>query len=498
MAISLTPFFNAYTELLKGANSVADAVVLEVNGTTLTQQFNATNSAAFLVSFGKYLEYYSETIQKAATISNWSGFNLASWGINLIKLQDSGNENNQRDALIAVVGDIASITGGLAAGEAGGATALGFTLGTVFAPVAATVGIVASVYSVFNDIQKYQQISAIKAFAYNTLEEFTKFSENVLIWNSYQAEIYNDYFKSNPATLPAMLISHLVDKNTLPADVLKFIENSGISTTFSGGRIDEVSQYLRSLNKLLFGVDTPELTSEPQIIDFVNTVYQSYRDNPIAGNVQLVNVADVGVDPNTIKQDFGSFLSLVYLTPFALKPLTPEAAANLKSVHQDIATALANDQNLSTQELADGKGAYSEKWIADRIAMLGALHTAYLEESNTISTGSMGQSSKHFLDIATGKEVTISNLGDIQQIIFGDSGDNVLPEGGGQDDHLYGGAGFDMLRGNGGNDYLEGGADGDILEGGKGNDTLIGGQGNDTYIYNTGDGFDATADIHAN
>ena len=62
---------------------------------------------------------------------------------------------------------------------------------------------------------------------------------------------------------------------------------------------------------------------------------------------------------------------------------------------------------------------------------------------------------------------------------------------------LIGGKGNDNITGGNHGDRLLGGLDNDILSGGKGNDTLEGGAGNDIYIYNSGDGFDAKADLRA-
>ena len=68
-------------------------------------------------------------------------------------------------------------------------------------------------------------------------------------------------------------------------------------------------------------------------------------------------------------------------------------------------------------------------------------------------------------------------------ILAGDSRDNTIMGGGGND-KLYGGpgGGDDMLHGDGGNDTLYGGRGVDILRGGMGNDTLVGGaHGDEVY-----------------
>ncbi len=88
-------------------------------------------------------------------------------------------------------------------------------------------------------------------------------------------------------------------------------------------------------------------------------------------------------------------------------------------------------------------------------------------------------------------------------ILAGDSRDNTIMGGGG-DDRLYGGpgGGDDMLHGGGGNDTMFGGLGDDTLDGGDGNDvfwgnggsnTYIGGLGNDAFhLLNVGDGAAST------
>jgi Ca2+-binding RTX toxin-like protein len=71
--------------------------------------------------------------------------------------------------------------------------------------------------------------------------------------------------------------------------------------------------------------------------------------------------------------------------------------------------------------------------------------------------------------------------------VFGDSGDNLLTGGDGND-VLIGGSGDDDIMGAGGDDRLIGGSDDDTVNGGGGNDVLFGGSGND--ILNGGAGND--------
>ncbi len=77
---------------------------------------------------------------------------------------------------------------------------------------------------------------------------------------------------------------------------------------------------------------------------------------------------------------------------------------------------------------------------------------------------------------------------------IGNSSNDILPGGGGDDDifgrggndRLKGLAGDDSLDGGEGNDWLKGGAGDDTLDGGAGNDILSGGNGNDLFVMGEG------------
>ena len=90
------------------------------------------------------------------------------------------------------------------------------------------------------------------------------------------------------------------------------------------------------------------------------------------------------------------------------------------------------------------------------------------------------------------KEETVPNIinltgSGMADILAGDSRDNTIMGGGG-DDKLYGGpgGGDDTLHGDGGHDMLFGGRGDDTLRGGMGNDVLNGGAGADDFFGGTG------------
>ncbi len=78
------------------------------------------------------------------------------------------------------------------------------------------------------------------------------------------------------------------------------------------------------------------------------------------------------------------------------------------------------------------------------------------------------------------------NLGDGNDLGYGNAGDDTLAGGLG-DDVLDGGLGSNLLLGENGSDALYGGAGADTIDGGEGIDTMVGGAGNDVYFADNSD-----------
>lgn len=198
---------------------------------------------------------------------------------------------------------------------------------------------------------------------------------------------------------------------------------------------------------------------------------------------------------------------------YALRELNP-------FVIEDVDYAKHNaDGSLDLLNENTGEGAMSEKYLADRAAMLawkirfeanGARDDddnprsgpkPYNEEWDTQSVSGNWD----FVDLSTFLpglqqfKLEIDGTGlslHDHQVVFGSkNGDSI--EGAGENDSLYGMGGDDTLTARGGNDYIEGGAGNDTLSGGDGNDSLHGGAGDDTLsggagvdVLNGGKGFD--------
>ncbi|MDP3230220.1 MAG: calcium-binding protein, partial [Acidovorax sp.] len=174
------------------------------------------------------------------------------------------------------------------------------------------------------------------------------------------------------------------------------------------------------------------------------------------------------------RNDFSALVALQDLSPIWISGKTAAADATLATFWQS--TRAADYAAWQADKTTANPETFTDQWIADRAAMLGAL-----VERNKTDAGIV-PSTRNILyyDKASNTQVLLG-AGSAQrtQYLFGGEGADPL-DGQGYADHLYGGAGDDTLDGKGGNDYLEGNTGDDNLQGGEGRDTLLGGTGNDT------------------
>lgn len=235
-----------------------------------------------------------------------------------------------------------------------------------------------------------------------------------------------------------------------------------------------------------------------------NTFHQRLAEltgNPafsaLAGKV-TVSLSSGGVLQTSARNDFLAFLTLHTLSPVVIKATTGNDAvveAALAGVWSTLYVDWQADRNLSPTERAAGKATYSDEYLADRAAMLGALVSR--NAANAEVAPNLFGPNTLYEDVSSGAAIRRGGaLQDSQRptVRFGSSGPDPL-NGNDLSDHLYGGAGADTLTGQGGADRLEGQSGDDVLIGGTGNDTLLGGAGSDTYVLSTGDGNDLIIDV---
>ncbi|MDP3420897.1 MAG: hypothetical protein Q8S10_08235, partial [Thiobacillus sp.] len=207
------------------------------------------------------------------------------------------------------------------------------------------------------------------------------------------------------------------------------------------------------------------------------------------------------------RDDFSALVALQDLSPIWISGKTAAADATLATLWQS--TRAADYAAWQADKTTANPETFTDQWIADRAAMLGAL-----VERNKTDAGIVSSTQNiRYYDKPSNTQVLLG-AGSAQrtQYLFGGEGADPL-DGQGYADHLYGGAGNDTLYGKGGNDYLEGNAGDDNLQGGEGQDTLLGGigddkldggagvdilkggQGNDTYTLRASDsGIDTIID----
>jgi Ca2+-binding RTX toxin-like protein len=232
------------------------------------------------------------------------------------------------------------------------------------------------------------------------------------------------------------------------------------------------------------------------LYDNMDALQNSATFQALIGKVTLVAPP---TSASEARSDLGLFLSLYYLTPFALKSDGSIAAdAQLTIANPDLATQFKDDKLLTPKQIANGEANFSDLWLADRAAMLSWVVKRNAEDSQDTVLDSTAPDAI-FRDKNGGANLFGSSLytttirlgsggdADRRHFTFG-GGDADSITGGDKNDHLYGMGGADTLSGGKGNDYLEGGADDDTLNGGEDADQLYGGAGADTL--NGDDGAD--------
>ncbi|NML27864.1 calcium-binding protein [Zoogloea dura] len=220
-----------------------------------------------------------------------------------------------------------------------------------------------------------------------------------------------------------------------------------------------------------------DMTAREALHSAISDLKNNDAFKALAGKVTLVTPT---TDPNTARTDFGQFLALVNLTPFALKTTDADALAALKKANEALAQAWAADAQLTSTQRAAGQGNYSDLWLADRAAMLSWLQQANKDNNPNLESSKIGKEAWAFNDLESGQNITVRPDGAFvaitpHKVEFGSTADDAL-SGAELTDHLFGGDGNDTLTGNSGADILQGG------------------QGTDTYIVNASGGGDIIVD----
>ncbi len=231
----------------------------------------------------------------------------------------------------------------------------------------------------------------------------------------------------------------------------------------------------------------------------LKTLIESPSFQALVGKLEVTPLTAQSSLGSTASTDFGDFIALKTLSPFALKA-QPGQQVTLNSVwnsvHNADFTAWGADQALTPAQRAGGLATFSDYYYADRATLLATL----LERNQTNNSTGVVPLPGMRPDIATTFDwfengipnILIAQAPNRRPIVqsvyvaFADDASRSLTGMNGGNDRLYGGAGNDLLKGLAGNDYLEGGRGADRLEGGTGHDTLLGGAGIDELLGGTG------------
>jgi Ca2+-binding RTX toxin-like protein len=242
---------------------------------------------------------------------------------------------------------------------------------------------------------------------------------------------------------------------------------------------------------------------------------QAFKD--LAGKVNVVLSSDARTDK--ARTDFSTLLAFKTLSPVMLVARLGQETAvetTLANAQQTVYVDWLADKNLSSVEKRAGNQVYTDQWLKDREAYLGALikrNQINQTEGGTVLVSAA--KAARYKDAETNVAIVASNdllLSPDEKVHFG-SDNNESVSGGDKNDRLYGDDGLDTLTGGKGNDYLEGGGSNDSLKGGddadtllggtgddvldgeSGNDLLKGGKGADTYRFSGNFGFDTVLDV---
>jgi trimeric autotransporter adhesin len=275
----------------------------------------------------------------------------------------------------------------------------------------------------------------------------------------------------------AIAVANLLNKLDANITTSKFNDFFDKSSNKIGESLEGV---LDSLRKFFGMTDT---TPNDNRTTFYNNLYALQNSTTFQALIGKVTLVAPPTSASEARADLGAFLSLYYLTPFALKVEDAGALNSLYEANDALADLWNDDRNLTSEQIANSAANFSDMYLNDRAAMLSWQNLLNEKDFSVDNTGlgyvtTSGQG-LHFEDKTSGRVIDINKvLNNKQTIIFGENIGPInadLLSGTSKEDHLYGMSGNDTINGGNGNDYIEGNAGQDTLNGGEGNDILMGG-----------------------
>ena len=238
-----------------------------------------------------------------------------------------------------------------------------------------------------------------------------------------------------------------------------------------------------------FPANTNGYTGRDSFFAKLDTIRKNPNYQALTDKLNLVSLAGRDIS-SSAKTDFGDFVALEALSPFALRPLESDSSAEAaldavwQGVHATNFIAWTADRNARLQGDPAKDFDFSDTWYSDRASML-SYSLVRNQRNDEVAIDWRRPKSTDYSDLASGNKVLVvgADGGTIPEqnrdrVVFATSADETIA-GGDRVDHIYGGDGADTLTGGLGDDYLEGNAGVDRLDGGAGRDTLRGGDGDD-------------------
>ena len=130
-----------------------------------------------------------------------------------------------------------------------------------------------------------------------------------------------------------------------------------------------LEELVASLTQTIFGSNKPTITTDNReaLYAAIKTLNDGIDALNLTGKFTLEAAPTSGSEA---RNDLGAFLSLHYLTPFALKPNDAGATDTLYQLHATIADQWNDDRNLTSEQIRNGEANFSDQYLADRAAML--------------------------------------------------------------------------------------------------------------------------------
>ncbi|MGX8882107.1 hypothetical protein ACWWD9_02715 [Methylovorus sp. SPW-M1] len=173
----------------------------------------------------------------------------------------------------------------------------------------------------------------------------------------------------------------------------------------SSGASDELEQEntLDAFRKY-FGYTLPTTTRE----DFWWNLSQLKligAASELFGNVEILTSPQSLEDA---KNNFESFLSIMFLSPFTLNT----ESGYFESIHSNLYDKWASDGLLSDEDRLVGLANYSDQFLKDRIAMLGWVNKENFSDYGDLllSSADVSKPDSYFIDISTNKVIRLGSV----------------------------------------------------------------------------------------